>query len=95
MKKARGLICSSAGNHAQGVAYAAQKLGVKATIVMPNTTPLIKVEATRSYGANVILEGDVYDEAYAEARRLEKEEGYVLFTLLMTTMLWLVKEPLV
>ncbi len=76
-EKARGLICSSAGNHAQGVAYAAQKLGVKATIVMPNTTPLIKVEATRSYGANVILEGDVYDEAYAEARRLEKEEGYV------------------
>lgn len=76
-EKKRGLICSSAGNHAQGVAYAAKKLGVKATIVMPKTTPLIKVEATRNYGANVVLIGDVYDEAYAEAKRLEKEKGYV------------------
>ncbi|WP_249324062.1 threonine ammonia-lyase [Wansuia hejianensis] len=72
-----GLIASSAGNHAQGVAYAAQSLGVKATIVMPKTTPLIKVEATRKYGADVVLHGDVYDEAYEEACRLEKENNYV------------------
>lgn len=76
-EKARGLVSSSAGNHAQGVAFAAQRLGVKATIVMPRTTPLIKVEATRRYGAEVVLAGDFYDEAYAEARRLEKEDGYV------------------
>ena len=74
--KQKGLIASSAGNHAQGVAYSAQKLGVKATIVMPRTTPLIKVEATRAYGVDVVLHGDCYDEAYKEARRLEKENGY-------------------
>ncbi len=76
-KKKQGLIASSAGNHAQGVALAAQMQGVKATIVMPRTTPLIKVEATRNYGARVILAGDFYDDAYEEARRLEKEEGLV------------------
>lgn len=76
-ERQRGLIASSAGNHAQGVAYAAQQLGVEATIVMPKTTPLIKVEATKSYGANVVLCGDCYDEAYAEAQRLEKKKGYV------------------
>lgn len=76
-EKQRGLISSSAGNHAQGVAYAAEKLGVKATIVMPKTTPLIKVEATKSYGANVVLFGDCYDEAYGEALRLQKENNYV------------------
>lgn len=76
-EKKRGLIASSAGNHAQGVALAAQKQGVKATIVMPKTTPLIKVEATRNYGARVILAGDFYDDAYEEARRLETEEGLV------------------
>ncbi|WHH57844.1 threonine ammonia-lyase [Petroclostridium sp. X23] len=76
-QRQRGLIASSAGNHAQGVAFAAQKLGVEATIVMPKTTPLIKVDATKGYGANVVLFGDCYDEAYAEARRLEKEKGYV------------------
>jgi threonine dehydratase len=76
-ERACGVICSSAGNHAQGVAYAAQKLGVKATIVMPNVTPLIKIEATRNYGAEVILHGDVYDDAYAEARRIQKETGAV------------------
>lgn len=69
----KGLICSSAGNHAQGVAYAAQLLNIPATIVMPKTTPLIKVQATKQYGAKVILHGDVYDDAYNEARRLEKE----------------------
>lgn len=75
-KKKKGLIASSAGNHAQGVAYAASKLGIEATIVMPETTPLIKVQATRNYGANVVLKGSVYDEAYEEAKRLEKENGY-------------------
>ncbi|MBU3202028.1 threonine ammonia-lyase [Clostridium estertheticum] len=76
-ERERGVIASSAGNHAQGVAYSAQKLGILATIVMPKTTPLIKVEATKSYGANVILIGDCYDDAYAEAKRLEKEHNYV------------------
>jgi len=76
-EKSKGLICSSAGNHAQGVAFAAKELGVKATIVMPKTTPLIKVEATKKYGAEVVLHGDVYDDAYSEAKRLEKKHGYV------------------
>jgi threonine dehydratase len=76
-EKERGLIASSAGNHAQGVALAAQMQGVKATIVMPKTTPLIKVEATRNFGAEVILVGDYYDDAYQEARRLEQEKGFV------------------
>jgi len=69
---ARGVIASSAGNHAQGVALAAQKLGCAATIVMPSTTPKIKVDAVRSRGAEVMLHGDAYDEAYAEAKRLER-----------------------
>lgn len=72
----RGLITASAGNHAQGVAYAAHKFGVKAVIVMPTTTPLIKVERTKSYGAEVILKGDVYDEACAYALELAEKEGY-------------------
>ncbi|MBU3174433.1 threonine ammonia-lyase [Clostridium estertheticum] len=76
-ERERGVIASSAGNHAQGVAYSAQKLGILATIVMPKTTPLIKVEATKSYGATVVLFGDCYDEAYTEAKRLEKEHNYV------------------
>jgi threonine dehydratase len=76
-EREKGVIASSAGNHAQGVAFSAQKLGVSATIVMPKTTPLIKVEATKSYGATVILFGDCYDEAYTEAKRLEKEHNYV------------------
>lgn len=75
-KKKKGLIASSAGNHAQGLAYAAGRLGIKATIVMPKSTPLIKVQATRNYGADVVLFGDVYDEAYEEAKRLEKENDY-------------------
>jgi threonine dehydratase len=68
----RGVIASSAGNHAQGVALAAQRLGCAATIVMPSTTPKIKVDAVKSRGAEVILQGDTYDEAYAEAKRLER-----------------------
>ncbi|QEN07867.1 threonine ammonia-lyase [Oceanispirochaeta crateris] len=76
-EKKMGLIASSAGNHAQGVALAAQMQDVKATIVMPKTTPLIKVEATKNYGAEVILKGDCYDDAYQEARRLEKDQNLV------------------
>ena len=75
-ERERGLITASAGNHAQGVAYAAHKFGAKAVIVMPTTTPLIKVERTKSYGAEVILKGDVYDEACAYALELAEEEGY-------------------
>ena len=73
---AKGIITASAGNHAQGVAYAASCYGVKATIVMPTTTPLIKVNRTKSYGAEVVLHGDVYDEACAKAYELAKEHGY-------------------
>lgn len=75
-ERAKGLITASAGNHAQGVAYAAKCYGVKAVIVMPNTTPLIKVNRTKGYGAEVILSGDVYDEACAYALDLAKEKGY-------------------
>ena len=73
--RARGLIAASAGNHAQAVAYHAGRLGVKATILMPEATPIMKVANTRGHGAQVVLHGANYDEAYAEARRLEREEG--------------------
>ena len=76
-EKKKGVIASSAGNHAQGVAYAAKKLGIKAVIVMPQHTPLIKVEATRRYGAEVVLHGEVYDDAYKKALELQKENGYI------------------
>ncbi len=69
-ERARGLITASAGNHAQGVAYAAKAYGCKAVIVMPTTTPLMKVNRTKSYGAEVVLYGDVYDEAAAHAQKL-------------------------
>ena len=75
-ERQRGLITASAGNHAQGVAYAAKCYNVKATIVMPTTTPLIKVNRTKSYGAEVILYGDVYDEACTYAYQLAEEKGY-------------------
>lgn len=75
-ERERGLITASAGNHAQGVAYAAKCCGAKAVIVMPKTTPLIKVERTKSYGAEVILYGDVYDEACEYAMSLAEENGY-------------------
>ncbi len=75
-ERERGLIAASAGNHAQGVAYAAKAFGAKATIVMPTTTPLIKVNRTKGYGAEVILCGDVYDEACAHAMKLAEEKGY-------------------
>ncbi len=74
-ERARGLITASAGNHAQGVAYAAQKFGCKATIVMPATTPLMKINRTKSYGAEVVLYGEVYDDAYAYAVKLAEEKG--------------------
>ena len=75
-EREKGLITASAGNHAQGVAYAAKAFGVKAVIVMPTTTPLIKVERTKSYGAEVVLYGDVYDEACEKALALAEEHGY-------------------
>ena len=75
-ERAKGLITASAGNHAQGVAYAAKAYGAKAVIVMPTTTPLMKVERTKSYGAEVVLYGNVYDEACEHAYRLAEEHGY-------------------
>ena len=75
-ERKKGLITASAGNHAQGVAYAARLAGVKAVVVMPTTTPLMKVNRTKSYGAEVILEGDVFDEACAHAYKLAEEHGY-------------------
>lgn len=72
-EKQRGVIASSAGNHAQGVAVAASMFGIKSTIVMPVHAPLSKVTATRQYGAEVILFGEVYDDAYNEARRIQSE----------------------
>ncbi len=73
--KARGLVTASAGNHAQGVAYAAQAAGVAATIVMPTTTPLVKVNNTKDYGANVVLHGEVFDDAAELAAQLAEEQG--------------------
>lgn len=75
-ERSKGLIAASAGNHAQGVAYAATKMGCKSTIVMPTTTPLIKVNRTKGFGGNVVLHGDVYDDACAKAYELAAEHGY-------------------
>ena len=77
LEKSRGVISASAGNHAQGIGYASQMLGVKATLVMPAATPIIKVEATKNYGVDVVLYGDNYDEAYKKARELEAKNNYV------------------
>ena len=76
-ERQRGLIAASAGNHAQGVASAAKAQAVRTTIVMPTVTPLIKVEATRQFGAEVVLAGQNYDEAYEKAKELQSQEGYV------------------
>lgn len=76
-EKSKGVITSSAGNHAQGVAFAAQKLGVKAVICMPATTPILKVEATKNFGAEVILHGDGFDDAYKHSLELQKKFGYI------------------
>ena len=75
-EKEKGLITASAGNHAQGVAYAAKMFGCKATIVMPTVTPLIKVNRTKNLGADVVLYGDVYDDACEKAYQLAEEHGY-------------------
>ena len=75
-ERKKGLITASAGNHAQGVVYAASRFGAKAVIVMPTSTPLMKVNRTKSYGAEVVLYGDVYDEACAHAYQLAEEHGY-------------------
>src|SRR5258705_1775274 len=77
-ERGRGVIAASAGNHAQGVAYHAGKLGIQARICMPLTTPLIKVSATRGYGADVVLHGANYDEAYEEALRRSRAESLTL-----------------
>ena len=77
-ERGKGLITASAGNHAQGVAYAAQQYGVKATICMPTSTPLLKVNRTKAMGAEVVLYGNVYDEAYGKAQELAKENGYTM-----------------
>jgi threonine dehydratase len=76
-ERARGIVAASAGNHAQGVAVNAQRLGIPATIVMPETTPLIKAQATKSFGAKVVFCGSSLADAFAEARRIEKEQGAV------------------
>ena len=72
----KGVICASAGNHAQGVALSAKRLGVKATIVMPETTPEIKTAAVKAYGATIVLHGDSYSDTYEELERQIKEHGY-------------------
>ena len=77
-EKSAGVIAASAGNHAQGVAHAARLLGIKATIVMPETTPLSKIRGTREFGAEIILHGGGYDEAYDKACELQRQHGYVL-----------------
>lgn len=74
-EKARGLVTASAGNHAQGVAFAARNAGIRATVVMPTTTPLVKVNNTRDYGAEVVLEGSCFDESAAIAQKLSEERG--------------------
>ena len=76
-ERKRGVVAASAGNHAQAVAFNAQRLGIRATIVMPETAPLSKVMATRKFGATIVLCGNNYDDAYAEARRLQEEKGFV------------------
>ena len=86
-ERAKGLVAASAGNHAQGVAFAAQKFGCKATIVMPTVTPLIKVNRTKSYGADVVLHGDVYDDACAYALELAEKKAAPL-SILLTTWTW-------
>lgn len=76
LEKSRGVVASSAGNHAQGVALSSKLAGVKSTIVMPETAPLNKISATKHYGADVVLKGEIYDDAFEYAKYLEKEKGY-------------------
>src|SRR5271170_5044300 len=77
-QKAKGVIAASAGNHAQGVAWGSRKLGVKATIVMPRTAPIVKIQNTRALGAEVVLEGDTYDESFLAARSIADKRGLTL-----------------
>lgn len=76
-ERRKGVVASSAGNHAQGVAFSAAKAGVKCTIVMPENAPLVKIESTRSHGAHVVLHGEIYDEAFDKAKEIERSEGSV------------------
>ena len=76
-ERKRGVITASAGNHAQGVAYQAKQLGIRSTIVMPEPSPMVKVQATKAYGAKVVLSGETYAEAYEEARRIQKKQKLV------------------
>src|SRR5688500_12936849 len=76
-ERARGVIAASAGNHAQGVAYHAKRLGIPVTIVMPEATPLVKITQTEEHGATVVIHGTMFEDAYAKARELEAQEGYV------------------
>ena len=73
--KKKGIVASSAGNHAQGVAFSAKTLGISSIIVMPSVTPLIKVEATRKHDSQVVIHGDIYDDAYCKALEIAEEEG--------------------
>ncbi|MDZ4957008.1 pyridoxal-phosphate dependent enzyme, partial [Clostridium perfringens] len=75
--KVKGVVCSSAGNHAQGVAYAANLLKVKSTIVMPRTPPYLKVQSTKDFGGEVVLHGNCYDDAFLKAKSIEKDNGSV------------------
>jgi len=79
-KKPKAVVACSAGNHAQGVAFAATKAGIKSTIVMPTRAPLVKVDATASYGASVVLHGNSYDDSYIKAREIEKQTGAIFVT---------------
>lgn len=76
-ERARGVVASSAGNHAQGVAFSAKRVGVKCTIVMPENAPLIKIESTRGHGAEIVLHGEIYDEAFDKAKEIEREQGSI------------------
>lgn len=77
-EKLKGVVCSSAGNHAQGVAYASKLLGVKSTIVMPKSTPYLKIQSTKEYGSNVVLHGECYDDSYIKAKKIE-ENNHSIF----------------
>ena len=90
----RGVICASAGNHAQGVALSGQRLGIPAIIVMPSTTPDIKVQAVKRLGGQVVLHGDSFDIANKYAQQRAEAEGLVLFLLMTMNWLLLVKVPL-
>lgn len=87
------VVASSAGNHAQGVAFAATAAGVKSTIVMPRSAPIAKVSATQGYGAEVVLAGNIYDEAYARHARSARRPAQSSSTRLTMRMLWRVRAP--